>query len=187
MKQVRSFDLFSIILHWSSAILIFILFPLGLYMVELSYYDSWYKGSTELHKSLGLCFILLLVVRVLWRIRVSRLVSCEFKKDKNWESNLAYVVQMLMYISMILLAVSGYMVSTAGGREVMFFEWLPLPPLWMEFEQQEEFAGKAHLYMSWLLIGLICLHFLSAIKHHFIDRDEVLIRILKPVTIKRGK
>ena len=49
-----SYGVVAIFLHWLMALTVFGLFGLGLYMVELTYYDSWYKGSLDLHKSIGL-------------------------------------------------------------------------------------------------------------------------------------
>ena len=49
------------------ALTIFGLFGLGLYMVELTYYDSWYKGSLDLHKSIGITLVAVFLFRILWR------------------------------------------------------------------------------------------------------------------------
>ena len=61
------YGLMAIFLHWLMALTVFGLFGLGLYMVELTYYDSWYKGSLDLHKSIGLSLAAVFVFRLLWR------------------------------------------------------------------------------------------------------------------------
>ena len=62
-----SYGLVAIIFHWLMALTIFGLFGLGLYMVELTYYDSWYKGSLDLHKSIGITLVAVFLFRILWR------------------------------------------------------------------------------------------------------------------------
>lgn len=62
-----SYGVVAIVLHWLMAAMVIGLFGLGLYMVELTYYDSWYKGSLDLHKSVGITLVALLLFRFAWR------------------------------------------------------------------------------------------------------------------------
>ncbi len=57
--------------HWLSAIIVYGMFALGLWMVTLSYYDGWYHKAPELHKSIGILLMMGLVIRVLWRVHIS--------------------------------------------------------------------------------------------------------------------
>ena len=54
--------------HWLSAIIVYGMFALGLWMVTLCYYDGWYHKAPELHKSIGILLMMGLVIRVLWRV-----------------------------------------------------------------------------------------------------------------------
>ena len=63
----QHYGLVSIALHAIMGLSIFFLFGLGLYMVELTYYDAWYRGSLDLHKSLGIVLLGLWIIRVTWR------------------------------------------------------------------------------------------------------------------------
>ena len=54
--------------HWLSAIIVYGMFALGLWMVTLSYYDGWYHKAPELHKSIGILLMMGLVIRILWRV-----------------------------------------------------------------------------------------------------------------------
>ena len=116
----QHFDKVTICLHWGMALLIFFLFGLGLYMVDLSYYDPWYRDSTALHKSIGVGVFVLLVFRVLWRIfYVNKHVRAVASKElKAVERKLALMMHVLLYMLMATICISGYMVSTAGGREL---------------------------------------------------------------------
>lgn len=182
------FDIATILLHWGMALAIFFLFGLGLYMVELTYYDSWYRDSTALHKSVGLCVIMLLVIRVFWCLKsvLGRSRVSLHQEQKNLEQKLAVFVHILLYILVTFVCLSGYFISTAGGRDVEFFSWFALPPLPVEIENQEDIAGDWHYYLAWGLIGLSALHTLAALKHHFIDRNNTLINMLKPSKTKKG-
>ncbi len=61
------YGLVSLFLHWGSALVVFGLFGLGLWMRELDYYDTWYHRAPEIHKSIGILLAIALIVRVLWR------------------------------------------------------------------------------------------------------------------------
>lgn len=62
--------------HWLSAIIVYGMFALGLWMVTLSYYDGWYHKAPELHKSIGILLMMGLVIRVLWRVISPPSVRC---------------------------------------------------------------------------------------------------------------
>ena len=172
----QHFDKVTILLHWGMALLIFFLFGLGLYMVDLSYYDPWYRDSTALHKSIGVGVFVLLVFRVLWRIfYVNKHVRAVASKElKAVERKLALMMHVLLYMLMATICISGYMVSTAGGRELEIFYLFNLPALPIEIDQQEDLAGWWHFYLAWGIIIMVIGHTLAALKHHFLDKNNVL-------------
>ena len=166
----------AIILHWLMAVGIAFLFGLGLYMVELSYYDSWYRGSLELHKSLGVSLLLLWTLRLLWRW----LNETPAAVGTVFEQKAASVVHGLLYFLPLALMFSGYLISTADGRDLVVFDWLSIPALPSLVERQEDIAGTVHWLLAWSVIGLAATHALAALKHQLIDKDGSLIRILRP-------
>jgi cytochrome b561 len=187
-NEEHHFGIVTILLHWGMALAIFFLFGLGLYMVDLTYYDPWYRDSTALHKSIGLCVFMLLIFRIFWRVNNALVPSTVtlYRKQKSLEQKIAVFVHMLLYVFVAFLCFSGYFIATAGGREVDFFSWFSLPPLPVEIENQEDLAGAWHYYLAWALIGLATLHALAALKHHFINHDNTLKNMLKPSKIKNG-
>ena len=64
----HQFGLVAVLLHWSMALAIYAMFALGLWMVGLGYYDSWYHDAPEIHKSIGIILLLTLIIRLLWRV-----------------------------------------------------------------------------------------------------------------------
>jgi cytochrome b561 len=84
----------------------------------------------------------------------------------------------LLYLLLFALMVSGYLISTADGRGLEVFDWFAIPATLSGLKGQEDLAGEVHLYLAWSLILLAALHALAALKHHFIDRDITLKRML---------
>lgn len=164
--------------HWLMAVMVIALFGLGLYMVELTYYDAWYKGSLDLHKSLGMLLLSLWVLRITWRLLNT--TPAELPGAK-WEQMAAQIMHMALYAFMLLLMISGYLISSADGRAIAVFEVINIPALPWGIDNQEDIAGLVHQVLAWLLITLVSAHALAAIKHHIINKDNGLKRILKSV------
>lgn len=171
------YGLISIILHWVMALSVFAMFGLGIYMVELSYYDSWYKSSLDLHKSGGIILALIFVFRIAWR-SYSTPVSPADANATKVEKKAAHLVHGLLYLLLGLLFISGYLISTADGRGIDVLGLFSIPALPFSFENQEDIAGDVHFCLAWGLITLVCAHVLAALKHHFINHNNTLKRML---------
>lgn len=171
-----SYGWISIGIHWLMAVAIFFMFGLGLYMIELTYYDAWYKGSLSLHKSLGMVLLALLLFRRIWQ--AINTTPDELAAPK-WQQTSARLMHHGLYLVMLLLMVSGYLISTADGLAIIVFDVVHVPALPWSIEQQEDIAGEIHALLAWLLIGMAALHALAALKHHFINKDRSLVRMLK--------
>jgi cytochrome b561 len=80
---------------------------------------------------------------------------------------------------MLLLMLSGYLISTADGRAIIVFDLIHIPALPWSIDRQEDIAGEIHNLLAWALIAMAVLHALAALKHHFINKDHSLVRMLK--------
>lgn len=161
--------------HWLVALTVCCLFGLGLWMVDLTYYDSWYRTAPMWHKSVGVLLMLVMVFRVLWLVITGKpeaLVS-----HSRLEVLMARAAHWLLVLLIFAIGVSGYLISTADGRELEVFDWFSLPSLGAWIENQEDVAGEVHEILAFSLIGLALLHGLAAIKHHYIDKDSTLKRM----------
>ena len=174
----QSYGWLAIVLHWLMAITIFALFGLGLYMVELSYYDAWYRGSLDLHKSTGLVLLLLFILRVFWRAVNVSPESADSTAGKL-EIKAAHYAHLLLYVLLAVLMLTGYLISTADGRAIEVFGLVSIPALPFSIENQEDIAGVIHEYLAWTLVLLAAGHALAALKHHFINKNKTLIRMIK--------
>jgi len=174
----NSYGLIAIMFHWLMAISIFSLFGLGLYMVELTYYDAWYKGSLDLHKNIGVTLFVALMLRIVWRV-VNVTPKNADESASKIEVKAAHYAHLALYGLMVVLMISGYLISTADGRAIDVFGLLSIPALPIDFANQEDIAGIIHEVLAWSLILLSAGHVLAALKHHFLNKNDTLIRMVK--------
>ena len=175
-NTTEGYGLPAVLLHWVMAVLVIGLFGLGLYMTGLDYYDPWYHQAPWWHKSIGLVVLVLLVLRALWALANPK--PTPLPTHSGWEIGLAHVVHTLLYGLLFCICISGYLISTADGRGVEFFGWMEIPALIHGIEGQEDIAGDVHFLLAISTIALAALHALAALKHHFLDRDQTLRRML---------
>ena len=167
-------------LHWLSALTVIALFAVGYWMVELTYYSEWYRTAPYYHKSVGLLLALVTLGRVLWTFSQSRPVGL----GKPWEVMASKAAHITIYLLLFCLFISGYLISTADGRGIDIFTWVTIPSLGELIENQEDVAGLIHEWLAYVLISLALIHGLAALKHHFVNKDVTLKRMLKPIKEK---
>lgn len=162
--------------HWLSVITVITLFSLGLWMVELTYYDPWYKQGPFVHKSIGILLFLLTLLRLMWRYL--SITPEPLNAHALWEIKAARISHMLLYILLFSVMLSGYLISTADGRAVEVFNLFSIPASVYGLEKQEDIAGEIHFVLALVLVGISLIHATAAIKHHFIERDGTLKRMI---------
>lgn len=175
-NSASTFGKITIIVHWLSAFIVVGQFGFGLYMLSLDYYDPNYQVLPHYHKSIGILFTILLVARIIWSL-------CNPSPNpltgvKNWEHRVARMVQILMLTLLIIVVMLGYLISTAAGDPISVFNWFEVPATITSIENQEDWAGEWHYWFALSVIVLASLHALAAIKHHFVDKDKTLLRML---------
>lgn len=173
--EKQNYDNFSISVHWLIAILTIGLFCLGLWMVELNYYDDWYYLGPWWHTGLGVFVALLVLSRLVWRF--IRQPLAQINSIPCWQSFIAKLVHGLLELCILTIVLTGYFIVTAKGDAVDVFGWFSVPALILGYDQYVDLAGKIHLWAAYLLIGLVGVHALAALKHHFINRDVTLLRM----------
>jgi cytochrome b561 len=170
------FGLVTILLHWLMAIAVIGLFGLGWYMVDLTYYDALYKTLPFIHKSIGIIFGLLLILRLVWK---AINVKPAFEDGlSRFELLAAKAAHLGLYGMMILIVISGYLISTADNSSISVFDVFDVPATITSIPEQEDIAGLVHEYLGYGIISLTVLHAAAAMKHHFIDKDNTLRKML---------
>lgn len=145
-------------------------------MVTLGYYDVWYHQAPEIHKSIGTLLFIVMVVRVVWRfISPPPKPLASYSRLTRISAVLAHIA---LYTVLFAILISGYLISTADGQAISVFGWFDVPASVTSLPQQADTAGTIHLYLAWAVVVLSVLHALAALKHHFIDRDVTLKRML---------
>jgi cytochrome b561 len=178
----QSYGLVSILMHWIMAVLIIGLFVLGEYMVDLDYYSKWYNTAPWWHKSIGLAVFILLFIRIIWMFIGEH--PAPLNSYKSWEIKLAKLTHYSFYILLFIISISGYLTSTAKGASIEFFNWFDVPAISSFSKQQADIAGEIHEIAAYVMTFLFLLHVCATFKHHFIDRDVTLMRMLKPLNEK---
>lgn len=174
-NTTETFGWISIGIHWLMAVVILGLFGLGIWMVELSYYDDWYRTGPFIHKSIGILLFLVLLFRLFWRFTNPTPRAASSNRLEILAARAAHV---LLYVLLFVIMVSGYFISTADGRGIEVFGWFEVPALPAWSENQEDIAGDVHALLAWVLIGIVIIHAGAALKHHFWDGDRTLKRML---------
>ena len=175
-NTTSSWGWFSIVLHWLSALVIVGLFVLGLWMVDLTYYDDWYRTAPDIHRSVGILLLIATVLRLVW-IKTN-VTPAVLQNHKTWERQAAHFAHNAMYALLFAIMISGYLISTADGRSINVFDWFEIPASLHGIKNQEDIAGEIHFILAVSLIALAAIHAAGALKHHFIDRDNTLKRII---------
>lgn len=172
----RGWGVVSMMFHWLSALAIIGLFALGWWMTGLGYYDSWYNVGPWIHRSIGMLLLLATLLRLVWRF----IQPTPKGEGSRWEKLAAHLGHILLYIVLLLVMFSGYLISTANGRGIKVFDWFEVPALVHGLPNQASVAGDIHWYSALALVLLATGHALAAFKHHWYDRHSTLIRMINP-------
>lgn len=165
----------AISLHWLIALGIFCVLPLGVYMHELPPSPDKIQLYAY-HKWLGISILMLVVIRILWRVTHQPPALPAGMTVK--EQRIAQAIGFGMYLFMVLSPITGWLMSSALGKPVVLFNLLPLPDLIGADKPTGEMLKEVHEVCNYVFSTLIALHILAAIKHQFKDRDGTLARML---------
>jgi|TARA_B100000745_G_C20154654_1_gene395659 cytochrome b561 len=171
----KKYGLIAIMLHWILAVSVIGLYILGLYMTDLTYYDALYRVLPAWHKAIGVAVLLAFVLRLGWRL-INPVP--QNPNHRVWEKRLAHYIHWSFYVLIVLMCVSGYLISTADGRALDVWGLFSIPALITGVDNLEDMAGNAHYWIANTLILMVLLHAGAAIKHQLIDKDNTLGRML---------
>ena len=163
------------VLHWVMAILIFGLLALGFYMHDLPLSPeklqlySWHKWA-------GVSAFLLVLVRLAWRV-AHRPPPLPATMPAHLQSA-AHAGHFLLYALMLAIPLSGWLMSSAKGFQTVWFGVLPIPDLLAKDKALGDLLQTIHMSLNFLFAAAIAGHIGAALKHHFIDRDDILTRML---------
>lgn len=163
------------ILHWLMALLLFAMLALGFYMSDLPLSPqklqlySWHKWA-------GVSAFLLLVIRLAWRMtHQPPAFPMQTPKIQQWAAHLGHGA---LYVLMLVIPLSGWLMSSAKGFQTVWFGVLPIPDLIEKNKELGAVLGEVHEALNIILILVLIVHVAAAVKHHFMDKDDTLLRML---------
>lgn len=147
-------------------------------------------AAFQIHKSAGLTILILSLARLGWRLAHPPPPPPETMKA--WEKRVSMLVHAAFYVLMIGLPIGGWIIISTSPYSVTtefwgLFEWPKLPLADLPFRKTLNAVAKSgHSAAAWGVIGLLALHTGAALKHHFIDRDGVLGRMIPMLRRREG-
>ena len=165
--------------HWCMALLIIAMMILGWTA------KSWPLSPTKItlffwHKSFGVLILGLALLRLLWR--VSDEAPPLPGTMPRIERILARLSHGALYALMVLMPISGWVVNSAGKFPFKVFGVWRLPQIVEPDKVVEELAKDVHLMLFWIFATMLLVHIVVALRHHYVVRNDVLLRMLPRLT-----
>ncbi len=162
-------------LHWLMSLVIFSLLILGFYMSDLPLSPEKLKLYSW-HKWAGVSLFLLAVIRLGWRI--THTPPAMPVQMPQLQRKAAVGFHFILYLLMFIIPLSGWLMSSAKGYQTVWFGVLPLPDLIPKNKEVGDILQQLHEALNIVLIGIVVIHVVAALKHHFVDKDDVLKQML---------
>lgn len=168
------------VLHWVMALIFIVAWGIGFYSGNFLSYDvdGSFKGDViTLHKNIATTIIFLVLIRIFWRYthpapKLPDTMSPLMQK-------LAHVWHLMLYLILLALPITGCLFSWSAGHPAPVLYLFEIPRLVQDNPELLAIVKPIHIYLSWFAGLLIVGHAAAALKHHFIDGDNVLRSMLK--------
>jgi cytochrome b561 len=169
----------AIVLHWLLGLSIFAMFAIGVYMSDLPFSPARLK-LYNYHKWAGITFLILSVLRLVWRLvnKPPALPKAIEQAMPTWQTKIYHATHYALYALFFVVPLIGWAYSSAAGFPIVLFGVLPLPDFVSVDKEFAKQIKELHGASAFALIGLALLHIGAALKHHFIDKDGLVSRML---------
>jgi cytochrome b561 len=164
----------AVMFHWLIAVLIACGFTIGARMVSLPFSPARVRIFAY-HKWIGITVLALAAARLLWRLTHP---APPLLPMPRWQSLAAHALHGVLYALMFLVPLAGWLYSSASGYPVVYLKLWQLPDLVPKNKALADVLVQVHTTLAWTLAVVVLLHVAAAVKHHLIDRDDTLRRIL---------
>ena len=163
-------------LHWGVALLVLGLLPLGWYMSDLPRGIERFR-FVELHKSLGLSVLALMLARSLWRaFNPPPPLPASLPGWEHWAARLTHYA---IYLALFTQAAIGISIVWAANSTLGFFGLFALHSPISPDHDLKELAEEAHGLLAIAIVALLVMHIAAALRHHFILKNDILRRMLQ--------
>ena len=165
----------AVTLHWMVGALVLTALTLGWIMADM--HTSPLKVELfSWHKWIGITVLALFFVRVAWRLTHP---APPLLPMAAWQHYVAQASHGLLYALLLVQPLTGWLYSSAAGHSVVYLGLLPLPDLIHKNPALAPSLKEVHETCGWILAVVVGLHVLAALKHHYVDRDDTLRRMLR--------
>jgi cytochrome b561 len=176
MNKTLQYGTTAKILHWLIVALLVVQYSIGWLMPDI--HGTMLPGTaTVTHISIGITILVLIVLRLLWRL--THPVAPESSLPR-WQRVSSEFVHWLLYVAVLATTLSGWIFASFRGWSIRYFFSVPLPMLASKSEAGVRFFDGRHQAMEWTLLVLIGIHVAAAIAHIFYYRDRIMQRMLWP-------
>jgi len=162
-------------LHWFMAVLLICLFAVGVYMHELPL-SPWKLQVYSWHKWAGVTAFILVLARLAWRF-THRPPPLPINMSRSAELA-AHAGHASLYILMIAIPLTGWLMSSAKGFQTVYFGIIPIPDLLAKNKELGNLLREVHETLNFILAAVVIGHTAAAFKHHLVNKDDVLTRML---------
>lgn len=173
-NSTQKYGLIIKLVHWFSALMIIGLYIMGKWMEDLDYYSEWYQTAPYWHKSIGIILLGITIYRLYLKftsVAPQAIITLT-------QQRMASITHYLIYLCLFITMFSGYLLAATDGNDIAVFNWFVIPSVGQLINHQEDIAGEIHELASNAVILLVIIHVAGALKHHFIDKDKTLSRMI---------
>lgn len=161
--------------HWIVSLAFFGLLAVGFILSNDLLPREEASALRDQHKAAGTIMLFLVAWRVIWRLRQG--FPAPLPRVAAWQVTASRLVHWGLLAALVLMPVSGVLMSLLGGRSIDIFGLFVIPPF-AQIEGAGKLARAVHGYVAWTLVALITLHVAAALKHAILDKDATLARMV---------
>jgi cytochrome b561 len=164
----------AIALHWLIAVLVVFEVAWGWWMQDIPKQPVGPRvDAFNLHKSVGMTILALMVLRILWRVGHP---PPPLPAMPVWQARAAHWMHVLLYAVLLIHPLAGYLGSEFSGYPVKYFG-IVLPSWAGKNVALKDLMSAVHLATSWVIVAAVAGHVAAALKHVLVDRDRLLVRM----------
>lgn len=174
MKNQHSYTATAKLIHWLMAFIWIFVWIIGMMAVYGRDTFNPNHGLTSLHKAVASTLLVLIIIRIFWRLtHTPPALPDTMSQHAKQMAKFGHIA--LYLFALLCMPISGWLMSSFAGRPVMLAGLIELPSLANPNAQYASIVKDIHVYLAWFCGLLVAGHILVALKHHFIDKDNILI------------
>ncbi|QBR84068.1 cytochrome b [Legionella israelensis] len=161
--------------HWLIAFIVIMMLSFSFFLDSVP--EKYRSFAFMIHKSFGITVLFLMLFRFVW-VHISGKPPLP-DNIPDWQRFMSRFVQYSLYLLLILMPLSGWIMSVAANKPPSYFGLfiLPFPGIGSD-KALAKWMNQTHEILAWVIITFVALHVIAALKHHFIDKNNVLRRML---------